>query len=127
MSRGTSCQVSNFIYQWKIFSQWNICHQMISHKRIDFIMRAGRAATADVDSHTDNSTKKDNHTGGKVLRGCLFICNLYPIYFCLVLSDSIRVYLVLSGSIYFVVSPFSTLTGSNIMFPYLTTSLVLSA
>lgn len=36
---------------------------MISHKRIDFIMTAGRAATADVDSHTDSSTKKDNHTG----------------------------------------------------------------
>lgn len=31
---------------------------MISHKRIDFIMTAGRAATADVNSHTDNSTKK---------------------------------------------------------------------
>lgn len=80
---------------------------MISHKRIDFIMTAGRAATADVDSYTDNSTKKDNHTGVKVLQGCLFICDFY--------------------SIYFVVSPFSTLTGSNIMFPYLTTSLVLSA
>ena len=70
---------------------------------LDFVM-ATATPTADVNSHTDNSTKEKTTTQG--LKSCkvVSIC-----------------------SIYFVVSPFSTLTGSNIMFPSLTASLVSAA
>ena len=53
---------------------------MISHKRIDFIMTAGRAATADVNSHTDNSTKKETTPPGLKSCGVVSLSVIYILY-----------------------------------------------
>lgn len=68
---------------------------MISHKRIDFIMTAGRAATADVNSHTNNSTKKKATPQG--LKSCEVV-SLSVIY---ILYISVWFYPTLSSSVWF--------------------------